>query len=116
MEHSLSHVVREFEHEREIIGNLAKKELDQVRQLAAKLRKRLEVKTREMRHIRRLAQHILDKRTDLEQFFMDALEHVKKEIQIESEIQFRKAEAEYNRKMRVVSFHSIYVLCMRRLY
>ena len=52
MEHSLSHVVREFEYEREIIGNLAKKELQQVRELATKLKARLERKTREMQHIR----------------------------------------------------------------
>lgn len=52
MEHSLSHVVREFEYEREIIGNLAKKELQEVREVAAKLKSRLERKTREMQHIR----------------------------------------------------------------
>ncbi|KAJ3400609.1 hypothetical protein HDV05_001009, partial [Chytridiales sp. JEL 0842] len=38
MEHSLSHVVREFEHERELIGKLARKELDEVRKVATKLR------------------------------------------------------------------------------
>jgi hypothetical protein len=52
MEHSLSHVVREFEYEREIIGNLAKKELQEVREVATKLKTRLERKTREMQHIR----------------------------------------------------------------
>jgi dsDNA-specific endonuclease/ATPase MutS2 len=52
MEHSLSHVVREFEHEREIIGNLARKELEDVRLVAIKLKKRLEKKTQEMLHIR----------------------------------------------------------------
>lgn len=52
MEHSLSHVVREFEHEREIIGSLARKELEDVRSVAVKLKKRLEKKTQEMQHIR----------------------------------------------------------------
>ena len=52
MEHSLSHVVREFEHEREIIGKLARKELDSVRKVAEKLRDNLERKTMEMKHIK----------------------------------------------------------------
>jgi hypothetical protein len=52
MEHSLSHVVREFEYEREIIGKLAKKELNEVREFANKLKKKLEKKTKEMQHIR----------------------------------------------------------------
>ena len=56
MEHSLSHVVREFEYEREIIGSLAKKELQEVRDVAAKLKQRLEKKTVEMQHIRVILQ------------------------------------------------------------
>ena len=52
MEHSLSHVVREFEYEREIIGSMAKQELDQVRLIAKRLRTNLDRKTLEMRHIK----------------------------------------------------------------
>ena len=52
MEHSLSHVVREFEHEREIIGKLARKELDEVRKVAMRLKENLNRKTQEMKHIK----------------------------------------------------------------
>lgn len=107
MEHSLSHVVREFEHEREIIGSLARKELQEVRQVSMKLKKRLDRKTREMQHIRRLAQHILDQRTHLEQFFMDALDDVKQEIKRGKEMKRKEAEAEYNRKMRQARLEKI---------
>lgn len=44
------------------------------------LRRLLRLKNKELRNLRRLAQTILDQRTDVEQFFIDALEHVKREI------------------------------------
>lgn len=53
--------------------------------------------------VQRLAQHILDQRTDLERFFMDALDHVRGEIQKEREAAKKAAQAEYNRRMRAVS-------------
>lgn len=52
MEHALSHVVREFEHERDIIGRMAKRELDEVRKVAGQLKESLDRKTREMRQIK----------------------------------------------------------------
>ena len=52
MEHSLSHVVREFEHEREILGNLARRELEEVKRVADQLRTNLARKTIEMKHIK----------------------------------------------------------------
>lgn len=102
MEHSLSHVVREFEHEREIIGKLARKELDSVRKVAEKLRDNLERKTMEMKHIKRLAQHVLDQRTDLERFFMDALDQVREYLQQERDDEKRAARVDYNKRIRAV--------------
>ena len=52
MENALSHVVREFEHEREVIGKLARKELDEVRKVALQLREKLDKRTQEMRYIK----------------------------------------------------------------
>eukprot|EP01116_Phalansterium_solitarium_P009046 TRINITY_DN23050_c0_g1_i1.p1 TRINITY_DN23050_c0_g1~~TRINITY_DN23050_c0_g1_i1.p1 ORF type:complete len:438 (+),score=170.08 TRINITY_DN23050_c0_g1_i1:236-1549(+) len=46
------------------------------------LRKLLEIKGRETRKIKRLARMILEQRTDLEQFFLDALDEVKAELLI----------------------------------
>ncbi|KAJ3224793.1 hypothetical protein HDU81_008346 [Chytriomyces hyalinus] len=102
MEHSLSHVVREFEHEREIIGKLARKELNEVRKVASRLKENLNVKTYEMKHIKRLAQHVLDQRTKLEKFFMDALDTVRNEIQKERQEAKKAAHTDYNRKIREV--------------
>jgi hypothetical protein len=52
MEYALSHVVREFEYERDLIGKRTRQELDQVRDLAVKLKDRLKRKTTEMKHIK----------------------------------------------------------------
>ncbi|OAJ36251.1 hypothetical protein BDEG_20444 [Batrachochytrium dendrobatidis JEL423] len=102
MEHSLSHVVREFEYERTIIGDLARHELNQVREVADKLRASLARKTLEMKHIKRLAQHILNQRTELEQFFLEALEMVKSEMKKAREKQLKEAQMEYDKRMRTM--------------
>ncbi|KAI8808503.1 hypothetical protein BJ742DRAFT_772166 [Cladochytrium replicatum] len=102
MEASLSHVVREFEHERKMIRRLAHNELSEVRKEADRLRSLLERRTTEMRHIKRLAQHVLDQRTDLEKFFLDALDDVRKEIAKEREQGRRASVAEQNEKLRTL--------------
>ncbi|KAI8913328.1 hypothetical protein EDD86DRAFT_244973 [Gorgonomyces haynaldii] len=84
MEHALAHVVTEFEQEREMIGNLARQELEQVRTVLKRLKANLARKTLEMKHIKILAQHILNQRSDLEKFFMDSLEMSKKIPPIQS--------------------------------
>ena len=52
MEHSLTHVVQEFEQERKIIGKMAKSELEEVKKVVYDLSSRLARKAVEMRHIK----------------------------------------------------------------
>ena len=58
-----------------------------------------------MRHIKRLAQRILDQRTEMEEFFMESLEQVREEIKKEKEGDFKKTQAEYSNSMKQVSFY-----------
>jgi hypothetical protein len=44
------------------------------------LRENLKVKNRDQRNVKALAQVILDQRSDVEQFFLEALEQIKEEI------------------------------------
>ncbi len=44
------------------------------------LQHRFELQSREMNHVKRLARRILEQRSEVEQFFLDALAHVKREI------------------------------------
>ncbi|KAK2523860.1 Ccdc176 [Columba guinea] len=64
-----------------------------------KLQQLLEMKDREMNRVKKLARNILIERTEVERFFLDALEHVKQEI-ISSRKQYKKkAQTAYYRKM-----------------
>ncbi|XP_010023242.1 PREDICTED: basal body-orientation factor 1, partial [Nestor notabilis] len=64
-----------------------------------KLQQLLEMKDREMNRVKKLARNILNERTEVERFFLDALEHVKQEI-ITSRKQYKKkAQTAYYRKM-----------------
>lgn len=44
------------------------------------LQHRYELQCREVNHVKRLARRILEQRSEVEQFFLDALAQVKKEI------------------------------------
>ena len=53
-----------------------KKELEQATMDAAGLRRLLQIKNKELRHMKSLAATILSQRTETEQFFLEALEEV----------------------------------------
>ena len=80
LEKSLSHVVREFETERKSIVQQSdvKNEAGQVE--LVKLQRVIELKTREMNKVKRLAKNILDQRSELERFFLMSLDQVKAEV------------------------------------
>ncbi|GMF26460.1 unnamed protein product [Phytophthora fragariaefolia] len=63
------------------------------------LRKLLRLKNRELRNLRRLAQTILNQRTDVEQFFLDSLEHVKREIERERKEKHDRDVEHYHREV-----------------
>ncbi|NWH21012.1 BBOF1 factor, partial [Grus americana] len=64
-----------------------------------KLQQLLEMKDREMNRVKKLAWNILNERTEVERFFLDALEHVKKEIISSRKHYKKKAQIAYYRKM-----------------
>ena len=73
--------MREFETERRLITDGARVESEAARVEIAKLQRMIEMKTKEMSKVKRLAKSILDQRTELERFFLEALEQVKMEIE-----------------------------------
>lgn len=80
LEKSLSHVICEFDREKEDLIRKAQIENDSARNEIAKLQRTVEMKTKEMNKVKRLAKNILDQRTEIERFFLESLEHVKLEI------------------------------------
>ena len=64
------------------------------------LKQLLRLKNRELKNIRNLAQVILNQRTEVEQYFLDALEQVKDEIKKKKDDQHKLAISEYRNQMR----------------
>ncbi|XP_026567404.1 basal body-orientation factor 1 [Pseudonaja textilis] len=64
-----------------------------------KLEQLLELKEREMSRVKKLARNVLNERTEVEKFFLDALEQVKQEIISSRKCYKQVAQAAYQRKM-----------------
>lgn len=80
LEQSLSHMAREFNTEKKAIVEKFSIETEASKIELAKLQRIIELKTKEMNKVKRLAKNILDQRTELERFFLEALDTVKSEI------------------------------------
>ena len=80
LEKSLSHVVREFESENKSLKEKAVIQNESSSVEIAKLMRIVDLKTKEMNKVKKLAKNILDQRTEMERFFLEALEQVKLEI------------------------------------
>ncbi|XP_006925685.2 basal body-orientation factor 1 [Pteropus alecto] len=60
----------------------------------------LQMKDREMNRVKKLAKNILDERTEVERFFLDALHQVKQQILLSRKHYKQVAQAAFNFKMR----------------
>lgn len=80
LEQSLRHAVREFEVEQGALLAKTNDEMEWSRTEVAKLQRVVQLKTKEMNKVKKLARNILDQRTEVERFFLDALDQVKKEV------------------------------------
>jgi len=80
LEQSLGHAVHEFEVEQGALVAKTNDEMEWSRLEVAKLQRIIELKTKEMNKVKKLARNILDQRTEVERFFLDALDQVKKEV------------------------------------
>ncbi|XP_063500320.1 basal body-orientation factor 1 isoform X7 [Symphalangus syndactylus] len=100
LETALSYMTKEFESEvlklqqQAMIENQAGQvEIDKLQHL-------LQMKDREMNRVKKLAKNILDERTEVERFFLDALHQVKQQILISRKHYKQIAQAAFNLKMR----------------
>ncbi|XP_052595269.1 basal body-orientation factor 1 isoform X2 [Peromyscus californicus insignis] len=100
LENALTYMTTEFEAEilklqqKAAIENQAGHvEIDKLQQL-------LQMKDREMNRVKKLAKNILDERSEVEQFFLDALSQVKQQILVNRKHYKQIAQAAFNLKMR----------------
>ncbi|XP_072480986.1 basal body-orientation factor 1 isoform X4 [Notamacropus eugenii] len=100
LETALSNMTAEFEAEIKKIQEQALLENQAGRVEINKLEQVLQMKDREMNRVKRLAKNILDERTEVERFFLDALYEVKQQISLSRKDYRQMAQAAFNLKMR----------------
>lgn len=89
LETSLTQFIQEFNFERNNLLEQARIEHETSRTDLLTLQHTLEYKTREMNQIKKLAKIILEQRNELETFFLDSLQYIKKQIAA-NRAQYRK--------------------------
>ncbi|NXJ09548.1 BBOF1 factor, partial [Odontophorus gujanensis] len=99
LEMALCHKTKEFETKTQKTQHQALIENQASMVEIKKLQHLLEMKDQEMNRVKKLARNILNERTEVERFFLDALEHVKREIIASRKHYKEKAQAAYYRKM-----------------
>ncbi|NXC40657.1 BBOF1 factor, partial [Penelope pileata] len=99
LEMALCHKTKEFETKTQKTQHQALMENQASMVEIRKLQHLLEMKDQEMNRVKKLARNILNERTEVERFFLGALEHVKQEILASRKRYKEKAQAAYYRKM-----------------
>ncbi|NXL86805.1 BBOF1 factor, partial [Alectura lathami] len=99
LEMALSHVTRELERQTQKTQPRALIENQASMVKIKKLQKLLEMKNWEMNRVKKLARNILNARTEVERFFLDALEHVNQEIVASRKHYKETAQGAYYRRM-----------------
>lgn len=80
LEQKLVSVVRKHEQDKKTSSSRAKETVNDLRLESEGLRQLVKLKNKELKRVRNLSKIILDHRTDVEQYFIEALEEVKREI------------------------------------
>jgi hypothetical protein len=80
LEKSLGQIVEDFEKEKEIVRYQHDQIIRDQKEEIINYREMLRSKNSELRKVKALSQVILDQRSDVEQFFLEALEQIKEEI------------------------------------
>ena len=89
LEQSLQQIVGDFEKEKEMVRYQHEAIIKQQKQEIINSRENLKVRNGELKQVRALAQVILDQRSEVEQFFLEALEQIKEEIRKKAQIEKR---------------------------
>ena len=79
LEKRLSEIVSNFEKEKELLRFQSEQVIKEQSEEVRGLRESIRLKIREVKNLKALCQMILDQRSDIEQFFLEALEQVKEE-------------------------------------
>ncbi|GAH78975.1 unnamed protein product, partial [marine sediment metagenome] len=102
LEVSLSKFVQNFEVEKVAMLTTKQTQLDESLLECDGLKHLIKIKNKELRTLRRLSKEILDQRTEVEQFFIEALEQIKNEKLLEKQVLLKARNDEYRENLRQV--------------
>lgn len=95
LEKSLQQIVYDFEKEKELLKFQHEQIIKDQKDDIIRCRENLRQKNRELKNIRALAQVMLNQRSEIEQFFLEALEQIKEEIRKKIAIERKQKRAEF---------------------
>mmetsp|Transcript_43042 Transcript_43042/g.69851 ORF Transcript_43042/g.69851 Transcript_43042/m.69851 type:complete len:487 (-) Transcript_43042:94-1554(-) len=100
LERSLEQVVKELEDERARTSSANVAAASESQSEIAALKKLVKIRNKEYRQIRKLATEIINQRTEVETFFLDALDYVKRERQAQLDEERRAGQEAYRQQMK----------------
>lgn len=100
LEQSLTQVLRDVELEREARDQKQRQEMEALRQELDSQKAAHNIKSRDLANLRRHATALLRQRSELEQFFHDALSQVKEEIKQRRMAEYKRAKLLHQRSIR----------------
>jgi hypothetical protein len=81
LEKSLGQIVEDFEKEKELVRYQHDQIIRDQKEEVVNLREIMRAKNSELKKVKAISQVIIDQRSDVEQFFLEALAQIKEEIQ-----------------------------------
>ena len=100
LEKSLQQIVYDFEKEKELLKYQHEAFIRDQRQDIVNLGSNLKGKNRELKQVRALSQVMLSQRSEVEQFFLEALEQIKEEIRKKIAVERKQKKQEFGGLMR----------------
>ena len=100
LERSLSQVISDMEEAKKQWDAEHTKEMQENRIETNGMRQVVKLKTKELNKIKKLSQIILDQRTQVEQFLLEAIEQVKSELTAKRKDEYKAQHAEYQKQLK----------------
>ena len=95
LDNTVTKISSEAAHEKELLIHKFNQTLKEKDSELVNLKQQIQVRRRELKNIRGLSQMILDQRSDVEQFFLEALEQIKDEVRKKMQAENRSKRLPY---------------------
>jgi basal body-orientation factor 1 len=107
LETSLAQAMREFEEERDTMVSSHQHQVDDLSYRLEHAVRELSMKEKELSKMKKVAKSILRQRSEVEQFFLEALDQVKQEISAQRQAEFEAAKTAHKEYLRTLAGGSL---------